>query len=167
MQLIIHDLTKEEWNSLHTNLTDAEVIANHGKIKNCIGCFGCWVKTPGQCIIADEYQKMGELLGKTDELVIISKCSFGGFSSFVKNVLDRSISYILPYFEIRNKEMHHRSRYKNHIKMNVILYGDEITEAEESTAKQLVEANAINLNGTVESLTFVSDVKKLKEVIPW
>ena len=167
MQLIIHDLTKEEWNSLHTNLIDAEVISNHGKIKKCIGCFGCWVKTPGQCIIADEYQKMGELLGKTDELVIISKCSFGGFSSFVKNVLDRSISYILPYFEIRNNEMHHKARYKNHIKMKVILYGEEITEAEKDTAIQLVKANALNLNGTVESLSFVSDVKELKEVVVW
>ncbi len=32
------------------------------KIKNCIGCFTCWTKTPGQCIHKDDMTK--ELLHK-------------------------------------------------------------------------------------------------------
>ena len=27
------------------------------KIRNCIGCFGCWTKTPGCCVIRDEPKK--------------------------------------------------------------------------------------------------------------
>lgn len=167
MKVIIHDLAKEEWDSLIDLPKDATVISNNSKIKKCIGCFGCWLKTPGQCIIGDEYQKMGEILGKADELIIISKCTFGGFSSFVKNVLDRSISYILPYFEIRNKEMHHKARYKNHMKLTVLLYGEDITELEKNTARQLAAANAVNFMGTVEEVTFITDIKELQEVSGW
>ena len=24
------------------------------KLATCIGCFGCWIKTPGECILKDE-----------------------------------------------------------------------------------------------------------------
>lgn len=26
---------------------------NRNNVKNCIGCFGCWIKTPGECVIYD------------------------------------------------------------------------------------------------------------------
>ena len=42
------------------------------------------------------------------ELVLVSRCCFGGPGPFVKNVLDRCISYVHPYFVIKNGEMHHR-----------------------------------------------------------
>ena len=110
---------------------------------------------------------MGKKLGATDELIVISKCSFGSFSSFIKNVFDRSISYVLPYFEIRDGEMHHCSRYENKLKIKVYFYGDDITEAEKKTAEALVNANALNFNGEVVEVTFTDNAKKLKEVIKW
>ena len=131
MNLIIHDLSKEQWEALAFPLKEeTKIIDNSGKIKKCMGCFGCWLKTPGRCVIPDEYQRMGELAAKAEELTIISKCSFGSYSSFVKNVLDRSISYVLPFFEIREGEMHHRKRYDNQFLMRVIFYGSDITEEE-------------------------------------
>lgn len=71
-------------------------------LRHCIGCFGCWVKTPGECIIKDSYQNMGKQLSKCEELILISKCTYGGVSPFVKNVLDRAIPYISPNFRIVN-----------------------------------------------------------------
>ena len=136
MNLIIHDLSKEQWEALAFPLKEeTKIIDNSGKIKKCMGCFSCWLKTPGRCVIPDEYQRMGELAAKAEELTIISKCSFGSYSSFVKNVLDRSISYVLPFFEIREGEMHHRKRYDNQFLMRVIFYGSDITEEEKETAK--------------------------------
>ena len=129
-----------------------------------MGCFGCWLKTPGRCVIPDEYQRMGELAAKAEELTIISKCSFGSYSSFVKNVLDRSISYVLPFFEIREGEMHHRKRYDNQFLMRVIFYGSDITEEEKETAKELVKANAVNHHGKVKEVLFVESAEKIGEV---
>ncbi|MCI7041176.1 MAG: flavodoxin family protein [Lachnospiraceae bacterium] len=165
MNLIIHDLSKEQWEALAFPLKEeTKIIDNSGKIKKCMGCFGCWLKTPGRCVIPDEYQRMGELAAKAEELTIISKCSFGSYSSFVKNVLDRSISYVLPFFEIREGEMHHRKRYDNQFLMRVIFYGSDITEEEKETAKELVKANAVNLHGKVKEVLFVESAEKIGEV---
>ena len=165
MNLIIHDLSKDQWEALAFPLKEeTKIIDNSGKIKKCMGCFGCWLKTPGRCVIPDEYQRMGELAAKAEELTIISKCSFGSYSSFVKNVLDRSISYVLPFFEIREGEMHHRKRYDNQFLMRVIFYGSDITEEEKETAKELVKANAVNLHGKVKEVLFVESAEKIGEV---
>lgn len=166
MNLIIHDLTQSEWNLLKLPIREGtEIVDSQGSIHRCIGCFGCWVKTPGRCVIVDDYQKMGELLAQTDKLTIISRCCFGSYSSFVKNVMDRSISYILPFFEIRKGEMHHQLRYRNHMAMEAIFYGADITEEERKTAERLVEANALNLNGEVQRVAFVNTVQEIGGVL--
>lgn len=161
--LIVHDLAEN-----YLKFPDgADIIGNNGKIKKCIGCFGCWIKTPGKCVINDDYKNMGAKLGATDEIIVISKCTFGSFSSFVKNVFDRSISYVLPYFEMRNGEMHHCSRYENKLKIKAYFYGDDITEDEKKTAEELVKANARNFNGEVVEVAFTENAENLKEIIKW
>ena len=142
MKLLIHDLEIKDFEKLFPNLLNETMIISDNKmIHHCIGCFGCWIKTPAACVIRDKYGDMGEYLSKCKEVIIISKCCYGGFSPFVKNVLDRSISYVHPYFVIKNGEMHHRRRYKNHIDMQVWFYGKNITEKEKQTAQKLVKAN--------------------------
>ena len=70
------------------------IISDTGTIRHCVGCFGCWIKTPGKCVLKDGYDNLGELLSKSEKLTIISRCFYGCYSPFVKNVLDSSISYI-------------------------------------------------------------------------
>ena len=102
MKVIIHDMTDERFAALNLSVSAEDVVvSNTGSARYCTGCFGCWLKTPGQCVIPDAYQNMGQLLSRADELLIVSRCSFGSYSSFVKNVLDRSISYVSPFFVIR------------------------------------------------------------------
>ncbi|WP_346940776.1 flavodoxin family protein [uncultured Clostridium sp.] len=163
MKLLIHDLESKDFKELFPNhLDDTMVISDDGTIHHCIGCFGCWIKTPVACVIRDKYGDMGEYLSKCKEIIIISKCYYGGFSPFVKNVLDRSISYIHPYFVIRNGEMHHRRRYKNHIDMKVCFYGENITEKEKQTGEKLVKANSINLDCDISSISFVNSIEEME-----
>ncbi len=163
MKLIISDLENKDLQKLFPNPSDETIfISNEGTIHHCIGCFGCWIKTPAACIIRDKYGDMGEHLSKCKELLIISECCYGGFSPFVKNVLDRSISYIHPYFIIRNGEMHHRRRYKNIIHMQVWFYGKNITEKEKLTAQKLIKANSINLDSKVNSVSFFNSILEME-----
>lgn len=162
MRLIVHDLTKEQANRILPQNTETRIIGDNGTIHPCIGCFGCWVKTPAQCVIRDSYRDMGELLSKCDELILISKCCYGGFSPFVKNVLDRSASYFHPYLTIRNGEMHHRLRYQNHFRLRSFFYGAYIHEQERKTAESLVRANALNFDCKVEKIQFASAVDSFR-----
>lgn len=163
MKLFIHDLEISNFQKLLPNsLDEAMIISDDGTIQHCIGCFGCWVKTPATCVIQDQYRDMGEYASKCKELIIISKCCYGGFSPFVKNVLDRSISYIHPYFTIRNGEMHHRRRYENHIDMQVWFYGENITEKEKQTAEKLVKANSINFDCNVRRVAFIHSIEEME-----
>ena len=141
-----------------------KVINPKGSIHHCIGCFGCWIKTPGKCVIHDGYEGTGIDMGKCDELIIIGQCCYGGVSPFVKTVQDRAISYIHPDFVIRKGEMHHKRRYKNVITLSAYLYGENITDEEKELAKELMQANVDNYDGTVKGVYFYEDVKELEGI---
>ena len=83
------------------------------------------------------------------------------YSPFVKNVLDRSIGYIHPYFTIRNNEIHHKSRYKKQINMRVYFYGNNISDEEKEVAKELVNGNGINFNTKASETIFVKDILEI------
>ena len=161
-RLIIHDVPAE----CITGFTDSneDILIDANQIhRYCIGCFGCWLKTPGTCVIKDGFEHMGKRLSEVSEFVLISKATFGSYSSAVKNVLDRSISYVLPFFEIRNGEMHHGERYFNELKISAVFYG-RLTEAEKQTAESLVKANAVNLNAELGKVHFAESLEAVKEV---
>lgn len=160
MKTIIHDLNNNEISfNKNYNVVNALKCNN-----NCIGCFSCWINTPSKCIIKDEFDNLTKQLSKTDELIIISKCRYGCYSNEVKKVLERCIGYVLPYFEIRNKEIHHQSRYKNKLKLSTYFYGN-IDKKNKICVDNLVKSNAINLNVSEYSIKYVDNLKEIEKCI--
>ena len=136
------------------------ILSDTERIRPCTGCFCCWLKTPGRCVIRDGFEHMGALLSEADELLIISRCSFGGFSPFVKNVMDRSIGYLLPYFRIIRGEMHHRIRPRRApLPLRILFYGEDITEEEKAEAESYVKSVCINLEAELRELRFYESSK--------
>ncbi|GFP74515.1 NAD(P)H-dependent oxidoreductase [Clostridium fungisolvens] len=121
----------------HYNVSAAEM-------KKCIGCFNCWVKTPGVCIFDDITRDIAEADVNSDLYIILNEIKYGGYSSKIKKVLDRSICKLLPFFKEVNGEMHHAPRYDKYPDLFFIGYGDNITQKEEQDFKNLNQANAIN-----------------------
>ena len=141
-----------------------KVISPNKAIRNCIGCFGCWVKTPGKCVIHDGYEGTGIDMSKCTELILVSMCCYGSVSPFVKTVQDRAISYLHPNFVIRKGEMHHKRRYDNVIQLSAHFYGDSMTETEKETAKNLIYANADNYDAVVKGISFYGTINELEGI---
>ena len=158
MKLIITDL--EEFNIPVEG--EHKLIKSKDGIRHCIGCFGCWVKTPGKCVIHDGYEGTGIDMSKCSEMILVSKCCYGGPSPLVKMVLDRAISYVHPDFVISKGEMHHKRRYTNVITLSAYYYGEDITAAEKETASRLLEANADNFEGMVKEVRFYNTIQELE-----
>lgn len=158
MEIIIHDLPEEKLKKIYKNTDNTLIITNNKKIKNCMGCFYCWIKTPGECRIKDGYDNLAELYSKAEKIIIISRCCYGSYSPFIKNILDRSIPYLLPFFKIKNKEMHHTVRYKKKFYFDVYFYGENISDEEKKIAKNIVKANCINLNVDNFNVSFLETI---------
>jgi hypothetical protein len=110
-----------------------------------------------------------ESLGKQaccDEFIIISKSLYGGFSKEIKNALDRSISFALPFFEVRNRELHHQMRYSKSGKLKAYIYNSgEISDTDKATLAEITRANCINMGKSDCETFFVNDVQELTGVL--
>ncbi|MDY9924127.1 hypothetical protein [Methanobacterium sp.] len=167
MKVVVHDLDPEEFLKAFPGLKnreDVRIIAeSEGAIRNCIGCFSCWIKTPMQCIIKDSYNDMPtRFVG--EEIIVISRCVYGGYSRFIKNLFDRSIGSGTPFFEIRNGELKHvlrENKDKRTSNFNVYMYGNNITHREKEMMTGLYIANKANMGPkTTGELHFINDVYK-------
>ncbi len=160
MNLVIHDLSEKDWNEISADYEGWKVVSDNGSISPCTGCFCCWRKTPGECVIKDGYENMGALIHHADEVVVISKYTYGGFSSFVKNAFDRCIAYVLPQFEVIKGETHHKRRYDEDKAFTFIFYGHELSMEQKESARKYVEAVCANIRGHIEELEFWERVEE-------
>lgn len=163
MRVIIHDIGEGIASLLKKTNEDSVVVCADNKYACCRGCFKCWLKNAGYCVMGDSLRHIGALIGNSDPLIIVSRCCYGGYSSPVKAVLDRSIGVSRPFFTWRGGLTHHISRYPRRGHMRVFFYG-ECTEFERETAAELVERNRLNLDYEKADITFLRDIEQLKEV---
>ena len=154
MNLLIHDLTAREWERIADRYKSWNVISETGRIRPCIGCFQCWTGGSGACVFQDGYHRMCALVHEADEMVVMSRYTYGGFSSFVKNVFDRSIGYVLPEFETVYEEMHHQKRFPGDKHVTFIFRGSGLSENEKNKARLYVAALCRNLRGSVRKVLF-------------
>ena len=157
MGLVIHDLTPEAWEPVRRDYAGWTVVSDTGTIRPCTGCFSCWNRTPGKCVIRDGYENMGELIHRADRVTVISRYTFGGFSGFVKNVFDRCLGYVLPQFEVVGGETHHKKRYEENKPFTFVFYGAALSEEEKNSASRYVKAVCANIRGHVREVRFAEN----------
>jgi multimeric flavodoxin WrbA len=142
------------------------------QIRPCTGCFQCWIKTPGLCVINDEANSITRKIVNCDLMILLTPVTFGGYSSELKKMLDRSIPILLPYFRTYKGEVHHYMRYEKQPSNLTIGFQEETDERSAEIFMTLAERNALNMNpsshtcvvinGNVDADKVVSE--KLSEV---
>ena len=137
------------------------VVAADGHYAPCQGCFGCWTSHPAECFMKDGLRQVCRVIGQADELVIVTKNLYGGYSAAVKNVLDRSIGTSTPLSTYRGGQMHHTLRYGKHGLWKVVVYGD-ITGEEKETFRLLAQRNAINDGFERSEAVFLENLEGLE-----
>jgi multimeric flavodoxin WrbA len=114
-------------------------------VEPCIGCFGCWVKTPGICIIKDDAPEITRTIVRSDLAVYLTPITFGGYSSLIKRQLDRSIGMMRPEFSNVAGETHHRVRYANYPRILGLGMMEKPDAEMEDTFKFMIRRNALNM----------------------
>jgi multimeric flavodoxin WrbA len=100
-------------------------------IKPCVGCFGCWVKTPGQCVQRDDSELTGRAMATSDFVLYASPLVMGFTTSLMRWVLEKTIVTLLPYFSIIKGEVRHKWRYTRKPNLGVLLQREGDTDAED------------------------------------
>ena len=162
MKVILHDLGPDHEALIESKCDRA--LAADGKYAPCQGCFGCWTKHPAECFMKDKLKQVCRLIGRADELVIVTKNLYGGYSAAVKNVLDRSIGTSTPFSTYRGRQMHHTLRYGKHGLWKVVVYG-EVSETEKVTFRYMAERNAINDGFERSEVIFLKDPAELEAAL--
>ncbi len=139
----IHEIMLEELKKL--NWDETSIVLEDKNIAYCTGCFGCWVQTPGECVIKDYEETIVRKMVHADLIIYITPIVFGGYSSILKKALDRQISRVLPYFTKIDGEVHHKKRYEKESALLGIGILDKPDVEKEEVFKTLVVRNFINM----------------------
>lgn len=114
-------------------------------ISNCVGCFGCWTKTPGRCVIRDDATRVYPLIAASDSVLYVSRIKYGGYDTIMKTMLERAIPVQQAFLRIVQGETHHVQRAVAPKQAVILGYGDTSAE-EREIFRQLVARNAKNMN---------------------
>ncbi len=114
------------------------------EITPCTGCFGCWMRTPGRCVLPKGGHDIAKAVVRSELTILLTPIIFGGYSSELKKALDHLIMNILPFFTKVAGETHHVPRYEEPPNLLALGALPAMDGESERIFRALVERNAIN-----------------------
>ena len=76
-------------------------------LRYCIGCWGCWVKTPGECVCRDASLEMDRAVINADFVLWAAPLKMGFPAALLKMAKDKHLPLIHPYMVVDQGEAHH------------------------------------------------------------
>ena len=125
-------------------------------LRYCIGCWGCWVKTPGQCSNGDAAAlSMDRAVINADFVLWAAPLKMGFPSSLLKMALDKHLPLIHPCTLVDQGEAHHRKRYAHYARLGLLLEKEPGTDGRDlQIVSDICGRTALNFKTRLEfSLT--------------
>lgn len=97
-------------------------------LRYCIGCWGFWVKTPGQCISQDASIEIDKAVIRSDFTLWAAPLKMGFPSVLLKMALDKHLPLIHPYMEVAHNEAHHQKRYNHYPRVGMLVEKETDTD---------------------------------------
>ncbi|MEY8353852.1 hypothetical protein AALB39_10895 [Lachnospiraceae bacterium 54-53] len=124
------------------------------EIKDCIGCWSCWWKSPGKCALNDDSYKLYEDYINSDEVVLLFHTENGFIDGKGKTFLDRLIQHFLPYIKIKNGECVHLKRYDKYPVINFCFEKSGLSNEEIEVIKSYLARMAYHFQSTCKELLY-------------
>jgi multimeric flavodoxin WrbA len=119
-------------------------------IAYCNGCWGCWVKTPGECLTQDDSAIVCRELIHSDLALMASPVIMGFTSALLKKVNDKMIPIVHPYTLIDQNEVHHKPRYSHYPRLALLLQKGADTDDEDiQLISEIYSRTALNMKTTL------------------
>jgi len=97
-------------------------------LRYCIGCWGCWVKTPGECVARDASLDIDRAVINADFVLWSAPLKMGFPAELLKMALDKHLPLIHPYTEVAYGESHHLRRYRRYPRVGLLLQKEAATD---------------------------------------
>lgn len=136
---------------------------SHMKIAPCVGCLGCWTRTPGKCVIRDDAVRVYPRLAESDTAIYVSRVRYGGYDMVMKTMLERAIPVQQAFIRLLDGETHHVQRAVVPKKATIVAYGVRDRE-EEDLFRRLVARNAKNMSFQSYEIRFTDEEQVEEEV---
>ena len=154
MNLILSDrhLNVPELNRPDTRWIDL----SRQNIAGCVGCFRCWTKTPGRCVIRDDAVRIYPLIAESRQVLYVSRVRYGGYDTVMKTMLERAIPIQQAFLRLVQGEIHHKMRDVAPKEATILGYG-ALSERERQVFSHMVHRNARNLQFSSLRLCFAGE----------
>ncbi len=97
-------------------------------LRYCVGCWGCWVKTPGECVSRDASLAMDRAIINADFVVWAAPLKMGFPSALLKMAQDKHLPLIHPYMVVDHGEAHHLKRYARYPRVGLLVEKETNTD---------------------------------------
>lgn len=98
-----------------------ELQVNRLDLKPCLGCFSCWNKTQGECVIKDDMKEVIEKLLWADITVWSFPLYYFNVPGGLKTLIDRQLPMVLPFMVSDAESGSHPGRYDMSGKRNILI----------------------------------------------
>jgi multimeric flavodoxin WrbA len=111
-------------------------------ITACTGCWSCWLKTPGRCVMKDQMSEIYPEYVNSDTVILLMSTAQGFINHQAKAFLDRTIPHYHPYIELVGGECHHVARYERYPDMVFHIDTEGLSKQEEQVIEDYLYRTA-------------------------